>query len=38
MNNQEFPSVLLVISPGEVFFQPDIEADEQIPTAHFFEL
>lgn len=28
----------MVIAAAEIFFQPDIHADEQISAAHFFDL
>ena len=30
-------SILSVIPPGEVFFEPDIEADEDVAAAHFLD-
>ena len=31
-------AVFAVVAPREIFFEPDVEADEEVAAAHFFDL
>jgi hypothetical protein len=33
-----WPYHFLVVSPGKIFFQPDVKADKKIPATHFLDL